>query len=171
VCHLDAEMIERALEDWPPSVYHRAIAAQPSAPVSGSRSQRLSTRYNVQDVNALTRIARLLLVGALSFGTPLPSLHADEAAAFGASLCRSQLLVCAKLQQSEARAAIVSARESTQFSLKSAKRSSPWQAAVLLPVAFRSTAQDSISRQAGGRITLLATGLAARPVRAPPAIA
>jgi len=120
-------------------------------------------------VNAITRLARLLLVVALSVGAPLPSLHADEAPAFRPSPCRNQLLVCAKLQQSEARAAIVSARESRQFSLKSSKRSSPWQAAVLLAAAFRATTQDSISLSAGGRVMFAAAGLAARPVRAPPA--
>jgi hypothetical protein len=120
-------------------------------------------------VNALTRIARLLLVAALSLGAPLPSVGADEAAAFGSSPCRNALFACAKLQQSEGRAAIVGARESTQFSLKSSKRSSPWQAAVLLASAFRATAQDSIAISAGGRITFAAAGLAARPVRAPPA--
>jgi hypothetical protein len=137
----------------------------------GSRGLRLSARYNVQDVNALTRIARLLLVCALGLGAPLPAFHADEAAAVGPSPCRNELFVCAKVQRSEARAAIVSARESTQFSLKPSKRSSPWQAAVLLATAFRATAQDSISLSAGSRITLAAAGLAARPVRAPPATA
>ena len=140
---------------------------------SGSRRRglRLTARYNVRDVKALTRIARLLLVIALSLGAPLPSLRAAEAAAVGPSPCRNQLFVCAKLQQSEARSAIVSARESSQFSLKSAKRSSPWQAAVLLAATFRDTAHHSISLSAGSRITFAAAGLAARPVRAPPATA
>ena len=118
-----------------------------------------------------TRIARLLVVVALILGAPLPSIRTDQAAAFRPSPCLDQLFDCARLQHSEDRAAIVSAREATQFSLKSSKRSSPWQAAVLLAAVFRSTTQNSISYSADGRITLAAAGLTATPVRAPPATA
>jgi len=120
-------------------------------------------------VNALTRIARLFVVLALGLGAPAYG-RADEAAAFRPAPCQDQQVVCAKLQQSEARFAIV-VREGSQLSLKSSKRSLPWQAAVLLASAYRSTAQDSIALSAGDRIAVAAVGLSSTPVRAPPAFA
>jgi hypothetical protein len=122
-------------------------------------------------VNALVRIARLLVVLALGVGAPQAYVGAVEPAALAPAQCVDQQLLCAKLRQSDARVAIVSARESTQFSLKSAKRSSPRQAAVLLGVVSRSTAQESVFLAAGGRRMVTVAGLSTTPVRAPPASA
>jgi hypothetical protein len=122
-------------------------------------------------VNPFVRIARLLLVLALGVGAPQAYVRADEPAALAPAHCAEQQLLCAKLRQSDARVAIVSAREGTQFSLKSAKRSSLWQAAVLLDVVSRSTAQESVFLAAGGRRVVTAAGLSTSPVRAPPASA
>ena len=122
-------------------------------------------------MNALVRIARLLVVLALGFGAPQADVRAGDSAALAPARCLDQQLLCAKLRQSDARVAIVSAREGAQFSLKSAKRQSPWQAAALLAVVSRSSAQESVVLAAGGRRMLTAAALSTRPARAPPASA
>jgi hypothetical protein len=122
-------------------------------------------------VNALTRIARALLVLALGFSAPQSYLRADETAASRLSGCVDQAIFCANLRSSEGHDAIVSSRAASELSLKSARRSSSWQAADLLAVRSLSTRQYSIFSAGLGHITPSAVARAATPVRAPPASA
>jgi hypothetical protein len=119
-------------------------------------------------VNALTRTLRALLILALGFSTPPSHVRADESAASRLDHCVDQQIFCANLRTSEGRDAIVSSRAGSGFSLKTVRRSSSWQAAVLVAVSSPSASQFSIVLAGRGRTTPQAVARSAKPVRAPP---
>jgi hypothetical protein len=122
-------------------------------------------------VNALTRILRALLILALGFSAPPSYVRADESPASRLDHCVDQQIFCAALRTSEGRDAIVSSRAGSEFSLKTVRRLSSWQAAVLVAVSSLSTSQFSIVLAGRGRTTPQTVARSARPVRAPPASA
>ena len=128
-------------------------------------------QYNEGTVNALTRIARGLLILALGFTAPSSYVGADESSSSRLDRCVDQQIFCANLRTSEGRDAIVGSRPASEFSLKSARRSSSWQAAVLVAVSSPSTAQYSVFATGRGHGTAPSVARSATPVRAPPASA
>ncbi len=121
-------------------------------------------------VSPVIRIARVLLILAMSIGTPQLYVRGDAPAALQPGHCVDQQTDCANLRHSEARVAIVSVREATHVSPKLSKRTSLWQGGVLVGNS-RTTTQDSIVISGGDPFTLAAAGLSSKPVRAPPASA
>ena len=127
-------------------------------------------QYNRRSVNALTRIARVLLILALGFSAPSSYARADESLS-RLDRCVDQQIFCANLRTSEGHDAIVGSRAASEFSLKSARRSSSWQAAVLVAASSPSAAQYSIFATGRGHRTAPSVARSATPVRAPPASA
>ena len=122
-------------------------------------------------MNAFGRILRALLILTLGFSASPSYVRADESAASRLNQCVDQQIVCASLRTSEGRDAIVSSRPGSEFSLKTVRRSSSWQAAVLVAVSSPSRAPFSIVLAGRGRTTPQAVARSATPVRGPPASA
>jgi len=118
-------------------------------------------------VNALTRILRALLILALGFSTP-SHVRVDESAASRLDHCVDQQIFCANLRTSEGHDVLVSPRGASEFSLKTVRRSSSWQAAVLVAVSSPSMSPFSIALAGRGRTTPQTVARSATPVRAPP---
>ena len=139
----------------PYNVYRRSVRLQPDR----------------QAMNPLYRIARALLILALGFNAPQSYVRADGSATSRLDQCVDQQIFCANFRTSEARDAIVSSRAASEFSLKSVRRSSSWQAAVPVAVSSPSTSQDSNFWAGRGRVAPAPVARSATPVRAPPASA